>query len=300
MKTKRLLQTAALGGALVSATANAQLEIPKGQYWDSGSEDFRAVLAFPMLWAPEINLNIEAGELDDIEVTIPFKDILTNLGIGFMGEFYLNYKWFGFVLKGMYMDLRPDTISESLGGDIIGLDLDVDVGLRMGMYDIGLSWNLWRNLRLFTLGRVTQVDVTVEVEGNVSASLPDGAPAGCNPNRPFPLGCLVDPGTEIGQDFEGKADVEPDDMWDYMLGLQYSWWMGQTKRHGINLYGDVAVGGDSDSAWQIDVRYMYRVSKLNNFWLGWRTYQSVTEEDDNGHATTINLNGPLAGWAFSF
>lgn len=288
MKTSRLLQTVALGGALVSANAHAQLEIPKGQYWDSGSEDFRIVVAFPMAWMPEINLNIET-DADDLEVTIPFKDILTNLAGGFMGEFYLNYKWFGFVMKGMYMRLQPDTIESGFGGNLGGLDLDIDVGLKMGMYDIGLSWNLWRNLRLFTLGRVTQVDVTVELEGEVNYP---GLPVDCKPPR-----CVFPPLNE-----SGKADisVEPDDMWDYMLGLQYAWWMGDTKRHGINLYGDVAVGGDSASAWQVDVRYMYRVSKLNNFWLGWRTYQSVTEEDDNGHNVTINLNGPLAGWAFSF
>ncbi len=291
MKTSRLLQTVALGGALVSANAHAQMEIPKGQYWDSGSEEFRIVVAFPMLWAPEINLNIET-DADDLEVTIPFKDILTNLGMGFMGEFYLNYKWFGFVAKAMYMDLRPETVSTGFEGDLGGLDLDIDVGLKMGMYDIGLSWNLWRNLRLFTLGRVTQVDVTVELEGNAKINFP-GYPAGCSKL------CIVPP-VDADENFKGDASVEPDDMWDYLLGLQYAWWMGNTKRHGINLYGDVAVAGDSGSAWQVDVRYMYRVSKLNNFWLGWRTYQSVTEEDDNGHATTINLNGPLAGWAFSF
>ena len=100
-----------------------------------------------------------------------------------------------------------------------------------------------------------------------------------------------------GTDF----DTDPDTSWDYALGLEYGWWFGATKRHGINLYGDTQAWGDSSSMWQVDLRYMYRVSKLNNFWLGYRHYEAKMEEDeDTGDQIELALSGPLMGWAFSF
>ena len=293
MKIKRVLQTAALGGALVSATANAQLEIPRGQYWDTKPVDgFQTVIAFPMLWAPEISLDIDTAG-GTTEVVIPFKDIVERLNVGLMGELYVNWKWLGFIAKGMYMDVSTKDAGADFNFDVPGIggsidgNIDADVNLKMGMYDVGLSFRLWRNLRLFTLARLTAVDVSVKLDGNVSSP-----GLGCTV-----IGCLLPP---FDEPISEKIDVTPDDSWDYQVGLQYAWWLGNTKRHGINLYGDIQAWGDSDQAWQLDLRYMYRVSEMNNFWLGWRTYVSEMEPDDQGHQTVITLNGPLAGWAFSF
>ena len=303
MKIKRVLQTAALGGALVSATANAQLEIPRGQYWDTKPVDgFQTVIAFPMLWAPEISLDIDTDG-GTTEVVIPFKDIVERLNVGLMGELYVNWKWLGLIAKGMYMDVSTKDAGADFSYDTgaIGTiegNLDADVNLKMGMYDLGLSFRLWRNLRLFTVARLTQVDVSVKLDGNVGIDYP-GLPAGCDPNAGIIGGCVVPPFKDSSAINE-KIDVTPDDAWDYQVGLQYAWWLGNTKRHGINLYGDIQAWGDSDQAWQLDLRYMYRVSEMNNFWLGWRTYVSEMEPDDQGHQTVVTLNGPLAGWAFSF
>jgi len=45
-------------------------------------------IAFPMIWAPEINGKIRGDEA--IDFTIEFKDILENLSFGLMGELYAN------------------------------------------------------------------------------------------------------------------------------------------------------------------------------------------------------------------
>ena len=103
MKIKKFIQGAAMGAALLSGTASAQLEIPNDQYWDSGDPDrWRFVFAFPMLWAPSINLETEAT--GNVEIT--FKDILERLQMGMMFEMYLTKAWWGVFFKGMYMDIN--------------------------------------------------------------------------------------------------------------------------------------------------------------------------------------------------
>lgn len=111
-----------------------------------------------MLRAPENNRDFETAA-GATGVTIPFKDILTNPSFGFMGEIYLHWKWLGLVAKGMYLDLNPNGVGTGFNLRPIVGDVDLNIGLEMGMYDFGLSWKLWRNLRLFTLGRVAQVAV---------------------------------------------------------------------------------------------------------------------------------------------
>ena len=44
-------------------------------------------LVFPMIWAPDIEGSIEGGG-ERIDFTIPFGDIVENLNIGIMGEFF--------------------------------------------------------------------------------------------------------------------------------------------------------------------------------------------------------------------
>jgi hypothetical protein len=277
MKIKKILQAAAMGGAvLLSATANAQLEIPNDQYWDEGGVDkWRFIVAFPMLWAPSINLETEAT--GTVEIT--FKDILERLQMGMMGEFYLTKAWWGVFAKGMYMDIGQPIELDILGGTV---NADLNLNLKMGMYDLGMSWRVWRNLRIITLGRLTAVSVDGTIEANI-----------CIPQ-------IIGDGCSVEGNIDDKFDVDVPDAWDYALGVEYGWWMGANKRHGINAYADVQAWGDSKEMWQIDVRYMYRVSKLNNFWLGYRHYEAVMEGETDADDTNLSLSGPLLGWAFSF
>ena len=291
MKLKKLLQAAAMGGALLSATANAQLEIPNDQYWDKGGENkWRVVFSFPMLWAPSINIKTETAEGNKSEHDIPFSSILENLQVGFLGELYITKAWWGFFVKAQYMDMGPDKpIESNLGLGPVEVDLETDIGLKMGLYDIGMSWRVWRNLRIITLGRATQLEVDIKGEGTTTTCLPN----------PFGGGCLGTPdGSPTVDSFSFKQNIDPGLTWDYALGLEYGWWMGRTNRHGINLYGDTALWGDSESTWLLEARYMYRVSKLNNVWAGWRHYEQKLE--DEGTDTTIAMSGPLVGWAFSW
>ena len=288
MKLKKLLQAAAMGGALLSATANAQLEIPNNQYWDEGDADrWRTVISFPMLWAPAITIKAET-DTGKTETEIPFKSILENLQFGLLAELYVTKAWWGFFIKAQYMDMGPDEpIELDINVGPAEIKTETDVSLKMGLYDIGMSWRVWRNLRIITLARATQMEVDIESEGGVCVPRPDFLGGGCLPDGPAtPL------------DF--KQNIDPGLTWDYNLGLEYGWWMGKTKRHGINLYGDVQAWGDSASTWAVDARYMYRVSKLNNFWLGWRHYEQNLTDDDTGHKTVVSMSGPLVGWAFSF
>ena len=68
----------------VSRTADAD----SGNPLDADADQWRFTIAFPMIWAPEINGKIRGGE--QVDFTIEFNDILDKLSFGLMGELYAN------------------------------------------------------------------------------------------------------------------------------------------------------------------------------------------------------------------
>ena len=58
-------------------------------------------IAFPMIWAPEINGKVRGDQT--IDFTIEFKDIIDNLSFGLMGELYANRGPFGVACRTNFM-----------------------------------------------------------------------------------------------------------------------------------------------------------------------------------------------------
>ena len=79
-------------GSLVLAAAFALLICPAASgatgnpLASERADQWLFTLAFPMLWAPDVSVEIRGDRNEDIRIT--FEDILDGLDFGLMGEFY--------------------------------------------------------------------------------------------------------------------------------------------------------------------------------------------------------------------
>jgi hypothetical protein len=65
---------------------------------------------------------------------------------------------------------------------------------------------------------------------------------------------------------------------------------------------DIAVAGDNDRDYSVDIRGLYHISDLNNFWFGYRYLHIGTDSTEDGVNYTVDMSqsGPMVGWAFTF
>ena len=94
--------------------------------------------------------------------------------------------------------------------------------------------------------------------------------------------------------------VTDDNMYDFLVGLNYSHWFNQ--RWGLMLNADVGLFGDNDRDFSTEFRALYRLSDLNNFWFGFRYLNIGNDSDASGQTVKVDMSqvGPTAGWAFTF
>lgn len=83
---KRELTVPVLFMLLINASGTAHADSGNPMVVDDDEWSFS--IAFPMIWAPEINGKIRGDQT--IDFTIEFNDILENLSFGLMGELYAN------------------------------------------------------------------------------------------------------------------------------------------------------------------------------------------------------------------
>jgi len=60
-------------------------------------DQWRFTLAFPMIWAPDVNVKIRGDQREDIKIS--FQDILEGLDFGLMGELYATRGPFGLAAR---------------------------------------------------------------------------------------------------------------------------------------------------------------------------------------------------------
>ena len=89
-----------------------------GNPMEPDEDGWRFTLAFPMLWAPDVDGKIRGGERRDF--TIEFEDILEGLDFGLMGELYATRGPFGLALRFNYLDLKAE---EASSGTILDTDI---------------------------------------------------------------------------------------------------------------------------------------------------------------------------------
>ena len=116
-------------------------------------------IAFPMIWAPEINGKIRGDQT--IDFTIEFKDIIDNLSFGLMGELYANRGPFGVAFRTNFMRVEDERSSSGL------INVQVQTELRMGVNDLLASFRVHEKLRLVTGVRHVFAKLDLDIQGNI-------------------------------------------------------------------------------------------------------------------------------------
>lgn len=225
---------------------------------------WRFTLAFPMIWAPDVDVKIRGDRNEDINIT--FDDILSGLDFGLMGEFYATRGPFGLAARFNYMDLRGEDSRQGL------LDTDVKLKLTAGVNDLLASWRVHEHVRLLT--GLRHVHSTVRLD--ITSRLGDA---------------------EV---INERVTVSDEDAFDLLFGFSYDQWFGE--RWGLMINGDLGVIGDNDRNFSAEIRGLYRFGKLNNIWFGYRYLKigNDTEEDGLSFRLDTTQSGPMLGWAFTF
>ncbi|MCW8926098.1 MAG: hypothetical protein OQJ84_07570 [Xanthomonadales bacterium] len=225
-------------------------------------DQWRFSLAFPMLWAPTINGRVRGDTRVDFE--IGFKDILENLDMGLMAELYANRGPFGVALRINYMQVNSTNNIDGLVFDSIETDLE------MGVNDFLASWEIHDQLRLVTGIR----HIHAKLDLDIATKLP---PEGGEMIR-----------------------VTDDNMYDFLVGVNYDHWF--SPKWGVMLNADIGLFGDYDRDYSTEIRALYRISDLNNFWFGFRYLNIGSDSKDNGRLLKVDMSqvGPTLGWAFTF
>jgi len=235
-----------------------------GNLLPATDDQWRFSIAFPMLWAPEINGKIRGDE--HIDFTIKFKDILEDLSFGLMFELYANKGRFGLVYRSNYMRVEDENSRSGL------IETRVGTKLSMGVNDLLASFRVHEKVRLVTGVR----NVFAKMDLNIHSS--------------------------IGSEdlIDEKITVTDTSDYDLLFGLNFDHWFND--RWGVMLNTDIGVIGDNDRDFSLEFRALYRISDLNNFWFGYRYLNIGNDVKTDGFEYKIDMSqvGPTFGWAFTF
>ena len=239
-------------------------------YADSGNpmwEDdgkWHFTIAFPMIWAPEINGKIRGDEA--IDFTITFDDILENLTFGLMGELYANRGPYGLAFRTNYMRVEDENSRSGL------IDTRFQTEMKMGVNDLLASFRVHEKVRLVTGVRHVFAKLDLDIQSSIG-------------------------GSEI---ISEQINITDTNKLDLLFGINLDHWF--TDRWGIMLNSDVGVIGDNDRDFSAEFRTLYRISELNNFWFGYRRLNIGSDTTTDGIEYKVDMSqvGPTFGWAFTF
>lgn len=227
-------------------------------------DKWRFTIAFPMLWAPDIDGKIRGDEPLDFQIT--FDDILDKLSFGLMFELYANRGPYGLALRTSYMRVEDKNSRSGL------IDTRIKTELGMGVSDLLASFRVHDKVRLVTGLRHIHAKIELEVFSQIGSQ-------------------------EI---FNERITVADESDIDLLLGINFNHWFNE--RWGIMLNADSRIAGDNDRDQSIEVRALYRIGTLNNFWFGYR-YLEIGNDfpgDNIVYNVDMTQTGPTLGWAFTF
>jgi len=227
-------------------------------------DQWRFTIAFPMVWAPDINGKIRGDEPVDFEIS--FDKILDKLSFGMMFELYANRGPYGLAFRSNFMRVEDEASRSGL------LDTRIRTGLDMGVNDLLASFRVHDKVRLVTGVR----HVLAKMELDIYSTLGNN---------------------EI---FNERIVIADDNKFDLLFGVNFNHWFND--KWGLMLNSDLGIAGDNDRDFSADFRALYRVSDLNNFWFGFRYLQigSDSTQDDIAYKVDMTQIGPTIGWAFTF
>ena len=257
-----------LGQEVENETQTQSDDLPSsssaGSLLPDSNDQWRFSIAFPMLWAPQINGKVRGDE--HIDFTIEFKDILEDLSFGLMFELYANKGDFGLVYRSNYMRVEDENSRSGV------IDTTVKTKMSMGVNDLLASFRVHEKVRL--VAGVRNVFAKIDLDINSTIGSED----------------LINE----------KINITDSSSYDLLFGLNFDHWFND--RWGIMLNSDVGVFGDNDRDFSTEFRALYRLSDLNNVWFGWR-YLNIgndTQSDGKEYKVDMSQTGPTLGWAFTF
>lgn len=227
-------------------------------------EEWRYTIAFPMIWAPDIDGRIRGGE--SVDFGIGFGDILDRLSFGLMFELYANRGPYGLFFRSMYMRIEDESSRSGF------LDTTVQTDMDMGVNDLTASFRVHDKVRLIAGVRhvFAKIELDILTERN---------------------------GTIIRDE---RVTVTDDNQFDFLFGINFNHWIND--RWGLMLNSDVGFSGDNDRNFSAEFRALYHVNDLHNFWFGYRYLQigNDTVEDGVKYSVDMIQSGPTIGWAYTF
>lgn len=227
-------------------------------------DQWRFTIAFPMIWAPDINGKIRGDE--PIDFTFEFKDILDSLSFGIMFELYANRGPYGLAFRSNFMRVEDEHSRSGL------LDTRINTSLDMGVNDLLASFGVHDKVRLVTGVRHVIAKMDVDIYSTLG-------------------------NTEI---LNESITVTDDDLFDLLFGINFNHWFNETW--GLMLNADLGIAGDNDRDFSTEFRILYRLGELNNFWLGYRYLNIGNDSTEGGITYEVDMSqqGPTIGWAFTF
>lgn len=239
------------------------------------NDKWKFTLLFPMIWATDIKGEIDVGS-DVIEVDIPFNDITDSLTFGYMTEFYAQKGHWVYAVKLNYLESEDEFITDEL--NLPGTGIPIAPSHRIiteqvsGTTDLMVGYQLKDSIRLYTGVRIIFSEIDLDIT---------------------PLGSGI---IEI----EEKINLADETLHDWLVGADYTYRFN--PRWSLILSGDVAIAGDNEKDYVGNAVLTFRMSKLNNLWMGYR-YMRIKDtmtKDGIDIKTDFVQQGPMIGWAFTF
>lgn len=257
--------------------AEEEYEVGPDTYQENPDfDDWNYLVAFPMIWAPSINGEIDTeGERVDIEV--PFSNIVENLHFGMIGELYAQKgKWL-YSLRLDYMRVKTSEETQGLTGPITGGIISpghkFDIKIQMAANDLLVGYEVYPGLRILT--GVRQIYAKVDLS--------------------------VSPLSSEGIIHINKyINITHSNQFDWLVGATYRYWL--SDYWGISAAFDTMLYGDSDRDLGFNVAAIYRFGDFHNIWMGYRYLQIGNDSIEDDIKTEIDFiqHGPQLGWAFTF
>ena len=268
--TMRIHTIIALGMTLI-----AVMPLKRAIAGNTNANEWEFTIAFPMIWAPEINGKVE-GDGDRVDINVPFDDITENLDFGFMGDFYATKGKWSYMLKLTYLRTKDEVVTDGLQTPNWGITIapqhQVKTEIKLSTNDLLVRYEAHKNVLLYTGVRhfFTKVDMDI---------------------KPLGAGIIA---------IDEKLNVADENLFDWLIGINLSYKFN--NRWGFMLSGDAGVAGDNDEDYSINAVAAYKINKLHNVWAGYRYLEigNETETDGIKFDITFAQQGPMLGWAFRF
>ncbi len=250
---------------------------PSTSLSDTVDERWRYTVAFPQVWMPSIDGQLQFENGNQVDINVDFDQILDKLTGGFMGTFYADKGNWGASLSINYLKIEDSFQTEGKTDPIFGLPLvsphDIATTMRVSANDWVVRYRVHPSIRLTTGVRhlYTKIDMDVTKIGE-------------------------------GAGINVSAQLSEDNLYDWIAGVDIDHRIN--KRWSFLGSIDSSIYGDNDLDFNVEGYAVYRVSKMNRLVMGYRHLEIgndvISDVDGSTLHNRFTESGPVIGWAFAF